>query len=250
MKLLLDLGNSRLKWGAWDNGVWRAEGSRVLGDEAPDEIARWLQSLPQPEGIWLASVAADERAGRVMQACQNAFGISPVRVRTPASACGMRCAYAEPSRLGIDRWLAVLGAFREFGGPAVVFDCGTAITVDAVTGEGQHLGGLIIPGMSLMRRALYSTASGIPDEGEGDVGLLARDTRSAVTGGTLYAAVAFVQHIAAELQGHLGKETRLVLTGGDADRLAPLLQAHFEMRPRLVLEGLLAMVVEGQCGLS
>src|SRR5690606_18274094 len=149
------------------------------------------------------SVSAEASVARVSAACEDAFGIVPVRLRTAAETCGVRCAYADPARLGVDRWLAVVAAYRDPGGPAVVFDCGTAITVDAVTTAGEHLGGLIIPGIQLMRRALYGSTAGISDEGdEGDVGLLARDTRSAVCGGSLYAAIAFMQHVAAELRAN------------------------------------------------
>lgn len=245
MKLFFDIGNSRLKWAAWDGARWEAEGS-VAADAEP--LADWIVSMPRPTDIWIASVGADDRVARVADVCQRSFRIAPVRLRTPVSACGVRCAYAEPSRLGIDRWLGVVAAFLETGGPVVVFDCGTAITVDAVKADGEHLGGLITPGISLMRRALYGSTAGIPDEGpaEGawDVGLLARDTRSAVTGGSLYAAVAFMTHVAAELRAHLGERARILVTGGDAERLRALLSADFEWRPRLVMDGMRAMVEE------
>lgn len=247
MKLFIDIGNSRLKWAAWDGAEWHAEGS-IAADANP---ADWLGAVPRPQGVWIASVSAEERVARVTAACGAMWNIEPVRLRTPATACGVRCAYADPARLGIDRWLAVVAAFREAQGAAVVFDCGTAITMDAVTADGEHLGGLIIPGISLMRRALYGSTAGIPDEGdEGDVGLLARDTRSAVSGGSLYAAVAFTQRVAGELRAHLGPATRVLLTGGDAERLHPLLNGDVEWHPRLVMEGMLAMVEESECASS
>ncbi|HLU61465.1 MAG TPA: type III pantothenate kinase [Gammaproteobacteria bacterium] len=247
MKLLIDLGNTRLKWAAWHAGEWLGEGSQVLQDEPVERIVEWLRAAPEPREIWIASVAAGERAQRVAEACERAFGLVPRRAVTTAEACGVRCAYAEPARLGVDRWLAVIGAYSAARRPAVIFDCGTAITVDAVTATGGHLGGLIIPGIGLMRQALFSATAGIPREDEGDVGLLARDTRSAVSGGTLYAAVAFVQHVAGELRAALGADTRFIITGGDAERLRPLLQGDFETRPQLVLEGLLAVSGEAGC---
>lgn len=246
MKLFLDIGNSRLKWGAWDGREWRAEGS-IAADADP---AAWLAGLPRPDEIWTSAVAREDRVTAVAEACVAAFGIRSHRLRTPAAACGVRCAYADPSRLGVDRWLAVVAAFREAGGPAIAFDCGTALTVDAVAGDGEHLGGLIMPGVALMRRALHGNTANVPDEGEGDVGLLARDTRSAVTGGTLYAAVAFMQHVAAELRAHLGPGTRCFITGGDAERLRPLLAGDFEWRPRLVLDGMRLMAEEVACASS
>lgn len=241
MKLFFDVGNSRVKWAAWDGARWVAEGNIPSDAEPPVD---WIKAVPKPDEIWLASVSAETRVARLGEACETAFGVTPQRLRTPVEGRGVRCAYADPARLGVDRWLAVVAAFVETGGPAIVFDCGTAITVDAVRADGEHLGGLIMPGIGLMRRALYGSAANIPDEGEGDVGLLARDTRSAVSGGTLYAAVAFMQHVAAELRGHLGGQTKVLLTGGDAERLRPLLSPDFEWRPRLVLDGMRATVEE------
>lgn len=241
MKLFFDVGNSRAKWAAWDGRRWVAEGSIPTDADPP---VHWISAVPRPDAIWLASVSAEERVLQISGACETAFGMSPQRIRATASACGVRCAYADPSRLGVDRWLAVVAAFIEARGSAIVFDCGTAITVDAVRADGEHLGGLIIPGIALMRRALYGSTANIPDEGDGDVGLLARDTRSAVSGGSVYAAVAFMQHVAAELRTHIGEKTRVLLTGGDAERLRPLLSPDFEWRPRLVLDGMRAVVEE------
>ena len=241
MKLFFDIGNSRVKWGAWDGTCWVAEGNIPSGAELPVD---WIAAVPRPSGIWIASVSSEERVAQLGRACETAFGLLPVRVQTQASAGGVRCAYADPARLGVDRWLALVAAFLETGGPAIVFDCGTAITVDAVRADGEHLGGLIMPGIALMRRALYGSTANIPDEGDGDVGLLARDTRSAVSGGSLYAAVAFMQHVAAELRTYLGARTRILLAGGDAERLRPLLSPDFEWRPRLVLDGMRAVVEE------
>lgn len=240
MKLFIDVGNSRTKWAAWDGTHWVAEGSMEAGAETG-----WVGALPQkPEAVWIASVSAEARVEQLVQACRQEFGLEAGRLHTTASACGVTCAYAEPARLGVDRWLAIVAGWQEMRGPVVVFDCGTAITVDAVDGTGAHLGGLIIPGLGLMRRSLYSSTAGIPDEGEGDVGLLARDTRSAVTGGSLYAALSFMQRVGAELRGHLGTQTRILATGGDVQRLRPLLGPEFEWRPQLVLDGMRAVVEE------
>lgn len=240
MKLFLDIGNSRVKWGAWDGERWQAEGS-IDSDAA--ESVDWLAGLPKPDAIAIAAVGREAGAQAISAACERVFGVTPRRLRAEAQTAGVRCAYADPARLGVDRWLALIAAFHRARGAAIVFDCGTAITVDAVAADGEHLGGLIVPGITLMRRSLYGSTAGIPDEGDGDVGLLARDTRSAVSGGTLYAAVAFMQHVAGELRANLG-EARCYLTGGDAGRLQPLLSADFEWQPRLVLEGMVTMMKE------
>lgn len=237
MKLLFDRGNSSVKWAAVEADQWQAEGRLELDGDGHVRPAD-LQALPQPDSLWLASVARDERDAQLAEQLQQQWDLPVQRVVTRASACGVRCAYAEPARLGVDRWLAVLAAHAG-GRDAVVIDAGTAITVDAVRAGGEHLGGVIAPGIGLMRRSLYASTDRIPDEGEATVEFLGRDTRAAVSSGTLQAAAGMINAVVRRLQGELDAECRILLTGGDAERLRPLLEFEPELRPRLVLEGLL-----------
>src|SRR5690606_2468253 len=108
MKLLVDLGNTRRQWAAWHKGEGCGEGGQVPGDEPEERIAEWRRAAPRPEEIWLASVGSGERAKRVSDACERVFGLRPERARVEPEACGVRFAYADPSRLGVDRWLSVI----------------------------------------------------------------------------------------------------------------------------------------------
>lgn len=237
MKLFLDRGNSGVKWGAHDDSGWVSEGRLALDERGhvPDVE---LQRLPQPSAAWLASVARDERDAVLVEQLEAAWKLTLRRITTSASAAGVRCAYAEPSRLGVDRWLGVLAGYQP-GITTIVIDAGTAITIDAVGPDGEHRGGLIAPGIGLMRRALYTQTDRIPDEGEVDVELLGRDTRSAVSGGVLQACAGFIDRVAGQLLETSGPQARCLLTGGDAARLQPLLQTGVDIRPRLILEGML-----------
>jgi type III pantothenate kinase len=152
--------------------------------------------------------------------------------------------YTDPQRLGADRWAAVIGAFHSIGGPSCVIDAGTAITVDAVDKAGRHLGGLIAPGPQTTRRALAGATAALRDLGEGELALLCKDTRSAVTSGGWYAAAGFIEHIAAMLRKELGSELKFLLTGGDAERLKELLRTPLTLAPDLVLQGLAVLAGE------
>jgi type III pantothenate kinase len=165
-------------------------------------------------------------------------------VQTTAQACGVTNGYTQAAQLGADRWAAVIGAYHRYGGPTCVISCGTAITVDTVTHEGQHLGGLISPGLSVMQRALATAAPVIPNEPGDTVTLYARDTRTAVTSGILYAAAGLLERATTEIQGQQGAQTKFLLTGGDAERMQSIVQGRFTLAPHLVLEGL--VVLAGQ----
>lgn len=252
MKLLLDLGNTRLKWALHDDAEFLREGSLTVDDPPGPQLADMLgNTWAGVTQAWFASVARDERAAAIEAAVHEVTAAPVQRVETSAKACGVTCAYADPSRLGIDRWLAVIAAYRRSPQGALVIDCGSAITLDAVDAQGRHLGGQIAPGIAMMRRALYRDTGRISDEGDSEPGLFGRDTRAAVSSGTLYAAAGFVQHASDTVLPQLDAAASLFITGGDAEilqsRLQTGLHAKFEFQPRLVMEGLLAMAEEMAC---
>ena len=224
-----------MKWAVHDDDKWVAEG-RLQLDADGHVGANDLAALPAAEEWWLASVARDERDAALVAQLESARDIAVQRIVTESRAAGVTCAYAEPSRLGVDRWLAVIAA-HEPQRPAIVIDAGTAITIDAVDGNGIHLGGLIAPGIGLMRHALYTRTDRIPDEGEIDTNLLGGDTRAAVSGGTLHAAAGYIDRVVGKLLV-VDAGMRCLLTGGDAERLRPLLDVATEYHPRLVLDGM------------
>ncbi len=123
-----------------------------------------------------------------------------------------------------------------------VIDCGTAITVDAVDADGQHQGGLIVPGLEMMRGALLKHTHGVIYDMEADssveADLLGRNTRGCVEGGTLYAVIAFIDRVVSDLRKELGGEMQCSITGGDAPRVLPLLRGEYRHEPHLVLQGL------------
>lgn len=242
MILLVDAGNTRIRWAMLDDGtLGRSDGVSHAGLELGGLLeARWA-ALPPPDRILVSNVAGAAGAAALDAWSQARWGRVPEYVVPCRKAFGVINAYHVPQRLGADRWAGLVALRQRMPGNACVVDCGTAITVDVLSAEGEHLGGLIVPGLAMMRRALSQQTAGVPDEPDGQVSLLARDTRDAVTGGTLYAVVATLDRVVGDIAEVLGPEPTPVITGGDAERVLPLLRRHYVHAPDLVLEGLAVM---------
>lgn len=248
MNLLVDIGNSRLKWARASGTDLGETGAAEYGAGLGPCLERSWANLESPERVVVCNVGGETAAAVLTGWSLGRWGVAPEFVTARAAGGGVRNAYTEPERLGADRWAALVGARHLFGGAACVADCGTAVTIDALSISGEHLGGLILPGLAMMRDALLAGTRGIRPEGEAEVSLLARNTAGAVAGGTLYALVAALDRIAADVAAELGEAVECVITGGDAPLLAPLLAGRWSHEPRLVLQGVAVLVQEGAVG--
>lgn len=230
---LFDLGNTRLKCAPLVDGrcgevVALAHGEAGFADKL-DAL------LPRRGGVaHVASVAAGERSVDLLERLASRFARIDV-ARTQAACAGVRIAYADPSKLGVDRFLALLAA-HERGGPALVVGVGTALTLDLVDASGRHHGGRIAPSPSLMREALHARAPVLPGEG-GTRMDFAADTADALASGCEGAAIALVADGLAAARERLGLAPMLLLHGGGAPALRSGLPAAVAA-PSLVLEGL------------
>jgi len=252
MILLLDAGNSFIKW-AWLDPSWLKAGSgdspeltnhdELLhaGEDLLLSLEEAWSEFPVPTQVWLSNVAGDDvLAG--LQSWVSEHWACPVEVASSQASFGdVINAYSEPARLGVDRWLGLLAARDAQPGPCAVIDCGSAITVDAMDASGQHLGGLILPGLKMMRDSLYAEAEGVetaePEQTSAGM-LFATNTTTGVEVGSLYAIVAFVERVINDMQKEMGTDLVCILTGGDAEGVLPLLSVEVMHRPSLVLEGL------------
>lgn len=239
-KLLIDLGNTRVKW-AWAHDDEVDTDSAGQGDEAGFErVIREAGGSP-PAGILLSSVAGEERTRRIVDACGQRWNTPVRRLHSRAAQGGVRCAYADPSRLGVDRWLALVGAVAAYGKPVVVWDLGTAATLDAVNTAGQHVGGLILPGPETMRTSLAAkTKLNVPESLEGVDRLRpGRDTRECIACGIMAAQVGAVLVFLEQVVESESAAPRLVITGGGAAAVRPLLERDSIHDPWLVFRGML-----------
>lgn len=235
--LLADVGNSRIKWVVWDGGAYRQRGQANHREGSWAELVdRLWRDLPQPSRVLIVSVAGAEVAAALRGWVSQHWALEAEFIVSTAAACGVRNAYAQPERLGADRWVAMIAARALTRDLCYVVDCGTAITIDAVAADGQHLGGLIIPGMRLMREALYRETQQIPPEA-GEPRLFGQSTRDCVWGGAAYAVAAAIDGITARMAASHGPGCCL-LTGGDADAVFPYLQGEYRQEPDLIFMGL------------
>ena len=247
MNLLVDIGNARIKWAVQESGSWKSGEPLIRQQRAFKDLARpaWKE-LETPDRVIVSSVAGEDYRKSVYTWVKRRWKVIPEFLRAEAHQCGVSNAYSVPERLGSDRWANLLGVHAHYKGPAVVIDCGTAITIDAIAGDGTHLGGLIVPGMDLMTTALTEGAAGvqIQEKDRQEVSLLGRSTEAAVSGGVLYAAVSLIDRVSLDLKLELGNATAILLTGGDAIRILPLLSSKPDYDPDLVLKGLAVFAEE------
>lgn len=237
MILLADVGNSRIKWVVYADGKWLLRGQMDHGEMEWAEIAQqqW-GALSRPTRVLIVSVAGPVVRAALTEWVGYAWGIEAEFVFSTAQECGVRNAYAQPERLGADRWVAMIAARDLARQACYVVDCGTALTIDALGADGQHQGGLIVPGIRLMRQALYRETRQIsPEEGESQ--LFGKSTRDAVWGGAIYAVAATIDGITERMMAVSGQGIRF-LTGGGAEVILPYLEGSFQLEPDLIFHGL------------
>lgn len=239
--LLLDAGNTRVKWAlAETHGFLRTGAVAHGGADWADALAMAWEALPLPRSVWLASVAASEVTAALCAALDARFPRTPLQlVRSAAELGGVRSGYAEPERLGVDRLLALAGARVAGFERAIVVGVGTAATIDALV-DGAHRGGLILPSPEAMRAAVVAGTQVRPVR-EGKVGPFARSTEDALASGAWIALAAAVERSARTLGRELGDDPAIVLHGGGAAALQGLIEQPATLREHLVLEGLAAV---------
>ncbi len=237
MNLLIDLGNSRLKWAQQAPGLWRTEAA-LLEHALPSLLDRLWRDMDVPRKIVMCSVSTSERMQALEKWVQARWSVTPQIVRAQAEQLGVKNRYRQPEQLGVDRWVALIGARGLTSSAACVVDCGTAVTVDALSADGEFLGGAVFPGLRLLRDSLVQGTAGIPAT-EGDAtDCLARSTADGVAAGTLFGLAGAVERLIDEYRRTLGETMRVFLTGGDAPALAARLRAAHTPVPDLVLKGL------------
>jgi type III pantothenate kinase len=238
MILAVDTGNTRIKWGLHDGNSWQVKGWVATADAA--DLGDAWKDLATPERIVVSNVAGPQVAIQIEEACKG-----PARIQWVVAVegqCGVRNGYEPPSQLGSDRWAALIAARAIAPDGCVVVNAGTAMTVDALTADGVFLGGLIVPGLATMLRALAESTAAI-GEGGGHYRDIPRNTPDAVYSGALSAMVGAVWHMNALLAGEIKRAPTCLLSGGDAQLLLPLLSGKTRMVDNLVLDGLIRIAL-------
>lgn len=249
MKLLLDIGNTRCKWAVVVDGNIIHSDAFVLGDD--NDLVKLLSdavesnafssgalsdaSLESFNDINVSSVRSAQSKELWKKAFSNVSNANVwfASVETPLH--GFHIAYKNPKNLGVDRWLAMLAAKRRVNGASIIIDAGSAITVDYISDAGNHGGGLILPGVSMMVRALFSNTAAVKVEQLSitDKWLPGEDTLPCVSNAISAAMKGFF------VEAVSGRSAKVLITGGDAKQLSKMLDCEYVLSEHLVLEGLL-----------
>lgn len=235
MNLLIDIGNTRLKW---------AVGSRLnitpgqaIGNSKIDRTSLahiWKTILP-PDQVAISCVSSGQLSDLVMSVANEIWpGITLIQSKSEAQGFGVTNAYQQPQKLGVDRWLGMIAGYNKYQKALCIVGCGTAITVDAIDASGRHLGGLISPGLRLMKESLAKGTENLSLSKTVYPFGLATNTDAAIYNGTLSAACGLIELVLKNQPDTM----QLLLTGGDAGIIAAYLTRPATIDPDLVLSGL------------
>jgi type III pantothenate kinase len=240
MILLVDVGNSRIKWGLYNGESWVQRGEVPVAEV--HLLSESWQELPRPRRVLGCSVGSPEIAGMI-RILSMPWGLVPQWLQSSESCMGVVNGYTDPGQLGADRWAALIAARHLHTGSSLVVSAGTALTVDALAASGQYLGGIIVPGVELMLQALAEGTVRIGRR-SGRFVSFPTNTADAVMSGVMQALVGAVSRMAGEMKLVLEDSPVCLLSGGNGYLLRPHLNMRVLMVDNLVLEGLARMARE------
>jgi type III pantothenate kinase len=246
--LLVDIGNTRVKWATWKGGRL-GRGGALAHDRKPAGFESLVQRVKGVERVVAVSVAGARLDAALSRAARRHLGVAVEFIVSTRAAGGVVNGYREVWRLGADRWVAAIGAHALAKGRDVLFaNVGTALTIDLVDARGRHRGGAIIPGPDTMVDSLLSGTQGIRRRARGlrpsARRLFAPDTASALAAGSVFAAAAFIDRAVAEAAAMLGRRPLVLVSGGGAPALRRHLRGAVRVVPDLVLRGLAELALE------
>ncbi len=236
-RLLIDAGNTRIKWGLQQGGTWTA--LPHVHSEQADTLAALVSALPDVDSVWVSNVAGEEVAAHIHAACERRAW--PVHfLRAQAQQCGVSNGYQSPGKLGSDRWAALIAARQLSITASLVVTCGTATTIDALSAKGVFMGGLILPGITLMQDSLYRNTAQLRSPA-GHYADFPTATPDAIFSGALQATAGAIERQYALLAD---PGATVLLGGGAADLLQGYLTLPVRQEKDLVLLGIKLIAVE------
>lgn len=242
--LLLDVGNSRIKWKLHGSKLLSTSGAVLYDTEMlKEQMQAWFGDMPVQERVVICAVVASDVRLLIANWFTQHWQCTVDFVESAKYLAGVRNGYSNEAELGVDRWMAIVAAFDTYAQAVCVIDCGTAITLDVVDESGQHQGGMIMPGLKLMRDALVQGAAAI-EEGQGQCLGLAKNTADGVFGGCLGLAVSGLAGIYQQLVVEYGEGLKCVVTGGDGALVAGQMDCGCDYNEDLVLQGLIIAAQE------
>ncbi len=242
--LLIDAGNSRLKW-AWADPSGLGEVSVLSNDALEEALLSAWQGLPVPEQVWFSNSAGRYRQQQIATWVEQLWGGQPTVLKSAVAWRGLTNGYRNPQQLGVDRWLGLVAGWVRTQDAFCLIDCGTAITIDYVDQRGEHQGGVIFPGVGSTLERLLERAPHLKlGEEAHRQRLLGRSTEEGLRDVEEAGAVEAVRQLLWQMEQQYGS-CSILLTGGDAERLLSMLSLQTGYFPDLVLEGVLRVAKSG-----
>lgn len=243
MMLCVDIGNTRVKWavGGLNDDHWVETG--VCAHEDLNALKSVVNRLEPGCLVWASNVAGRVIAANLMDTLDGT-GAQLVFAQSAARCAGVTSAYSVPQSLGVDRWCAVIAGWQRVKAPTLVVSLGTASTIDAVDASGQFLGGMILPGLTLMRDSLAQRTAQLPKVDVDDLSGAFRwptSTENAIAQGALESTAGAIARAWANLADQTGLRPHCLLTGGGAPYLESRFDFPVQVLPTLVLDGLRQM---------
>ena len=239
MQLLLDIGNTRIKRALVDHAEIVADGAVASNPVDLTRLSLQLNSY-DISAACACCVNSDDTLAAVQNWLLQQYALHAVVIAVSSKAGKISNGYHQISNLGVDRWVAVVGARKLLAeGDLIVVDVGTATTIDWLDAEDVYQGGSILPGLALMRDSLVSGTAHIESANIDSTQIIGKTTAECVNSGVSYGAVGAVERIVEEMQILIGRKARIVLTGGGAESLISKLRLEALHEPQLVLLGLL-----------
>lgn len=244
--LLLDIGNTNIKWCLLLDGTLTASNNLAYNDIVdswPQELNRLWYNLPIPKKVHIGSVANISINTQVKQLVWRLWQIHPIFYSPSHGVAGLELAYSDPHRLGVDRWLSLLAACVRFPQQMLmIVDCGSAITLDVLISNGssqtRHLGGMILPGIHMQHHAIFNGTNITPGQIVNTPNWLGKDTNECIASGVLQAIIGLIERVQRQLTNIYGSTPQLILTGGDANQITDQLTISYLLVPELIFEGL------------
>lgn len=237
--MLIDSGNTNIKLARVAGEHWCVSDSIPIASITTERAAELsLAGYLNIDEVWVSNVAGAAVARQIIDACAI-LQLTPRFIAAQSEQCGVKNGYTVPEQLGCDRWAALIAAWHLTGAACLVVSCGTATTVDALSDNGEFIGGLILPGIALMQRSLTAATAQLP-RCQGSYQKFPLSTEDAILSGAIQAACGAIQR----QHDLLGVDAPVLLGGGAASVLSPYLDLPVQRVDNLVLQGLLLIARE------
>jgi len=235
--LCIDIGNSRIKWCVWkDDEIQRNAVAEYEVQQLDKLLEQWFCDIDHQD-IFVSSVVSS-KINKIIEFWFSSAWQKPVHfVDSKRKQLGVTNSYKDAQQMGADRWVAMLAAYQRYQSAVCVIDCGTAVTIDVIDESGKHLGGLIMPGLNMMRQSLYQGANGIQSQG-GNESLLASNTSDAVSGGCHHLLISGLNGLYMQYKKQVKTKIACVVTGGDGEKIAKNMECDCQFEADLILYGL------------